>query len=213
MGQGRLRPHRRAHCDQVKTKGAPQRVVGRSPTAFSRHGQNDRGAGVLPMPVLPISHPMDEVHGLFYSFCRGSRALPMLSFFTYVVHAVSENHFKLRTWAVTNSFNCPGHRKAMGAPPPNPHENNKDSNPPRCARSANNGEGRMGAIRPHPPTRNNVPGPCQFGSLHVGHDTTWAVTAFQIRTRSQAGSRIPALPGLMFGPVPCCGGGSDQNAG
>ena len=34
-------------------------------------------------------------------------------FFTYVVHAVSENHFKL------------GHRKAMGAPPPNPHENKK----------------------------------------------------------------------------------------
>ena len=38
---------------------------------------------------------MDFVHGFFYSFCRGSHALPMLSFFTYVVHAVSENHFKL----------------------------------------------------------------------------------------------------------------------
>ena len=41
----------------------PQRGAGRSPAAFSRHGQNDREAGVLPMPVLPIPNPMDEVHG------------------------------------------------------------------------------------------------------------------------------------------------------
>ena len=31
MGQARLR--RRAHCDQVKIKGAPQRAVGRSPAS------------------------------------------------------------------------------------------------------------------------------------------------------------------------------------
>ena len=45
-------------------KGAPQRVVGRSPAAFSRNGQNDREAGVLPIPVLPSTPPMDEVHGI-----------------------------------------------------------------------------------------------------------------------------------------------------
>ena len=43
--------------------------------------------------------------GVFYSFCRGSRALPMLSFFTYVVHAVSENHFKFVSWAVIPNGN------------------------------------------------------------------------------------------------------------
>ena len=68
MGQGRL--PRRAHCDQVKTKGAPQRGAGRSPAAFSRHGQNDREAGVLPMPVLPNPNPMDEVHGDKMFWCK-----------------------------------------------------------------------------------------------------------------------------------------------
>ena len=42
----------------------PQRGAGRRPAAFSRNGQNDREAGVLPVPVLPISPPMDEVHGI-----------------------------------------------------------------------------------------------------------------------------------------------------
>ena len=37
-------------------------------------------ASVIPVG-FPPSHPMDEVRGFFYSFCRGSRALPMLSFF------------------------------------------------------------------------------------------------------------------------------------
>ena len=90
--------------------------------------------------------------------------MPMLSFFTYVVHAVSENHFKLGTWVVTKIQIRPvarvprttgrkGKKEAMGAPPPNPHENNKDSNPPCCPRSANNREGRMGAISPQAPNQ------------------------------------------------------------
>ena len=46
----------------------------------------------------------------------------------------------------------------MGALPPNPHENNKDSNPPCCPRSANNREGRKkgeewGLFAPKPLTR------------------------------------------------------------
>ena len=55
MGQGRL--PRRAHCDQVKTEGASQLVVGRSPAAFSRNGQNGREAGALPIPVHSQSPP------------------------------------------------------------------------------------------------------------------------------------------------------------
>ena len=69
----------------------------------------------------------------------------------------------------------------MGAPPPNPHENNKDLNHPCCPRSANNRDGRKkedewGLFAPKPPTRNNVPGPDQFGSPHTRHDGTWVVT-------------------------------------
>ena len=56
---------------------------------------------------------MDEVHGIiFIRFAKVLVRFLCFHFFTYVVHAVSENHFKLGTWT--------GYEKAMGAPPPNP---------------------------------------------------------------------------------------------
>ena len=46
------------------------------------------------MPVLPIPHPMDEVRGIiFVRFAGVLVCCPCFHFFTYVVHAVSENHF------------------------------------------------------------------------------------------------------------------------
>ena len=114
------------------------------------------------MPVLP--NPMDEVHGFFIRFAEVLVRCLCFHFSPYVVHAVSEDHFKPGAWAE--------HRKAMGASPPNPHENKKDSNPPCCPRSANNREGRMGAIRPQTPHQELVPGP---GCLaHRTPDTTQA---------------------------------------
>ena len=56
----------------------------------------------------------------------------------------------------------------MGTPPPNPHENKKIRNCP--------GLGKLWGLRPQTPTRNNVPGPDQFGAAHVGQDTTRIVT-------------------------------------
>ena len=83
MGQARRQPSRRAHCDQVKTKGAPQRGAGRSPAAFFRHGltrakRARAHAGSSHSPSHGRS-PWDY----FYSFCRVflQCTLPMLSFF------------------------------------------------------------------------------------------------------------------------------------
>ena len=56
------------------------------------------------MPVLPIPVPMDEVHGFFIRFAEVLVRCLCFHFFTYVVHTVSENHFKLGTWAVTKMF-------------------------------------------------------------------------------------------------------------
>ena len=55
--------------------------------------------------------------GFFIRFANVLVRCLYFHFFTYVVHAVSENHFKPASWA--------GYKKAMGAPPPNPHENKK----------------------------------------------------------------------------------------
>ena len=147
MGQGETFPSCPLRPSKNK-KSAPQRVVGRRPTAFSRLGSERSGRD-------PIPHPMDEVRGFFYSFCRALVRCLCFRFSTYVVHAVSENHFKPASWAVTI----------------------KDSNPLCCPRSANNREGKNGGYSPpRPPTRNNVPGPDQFGHSVIGHDGTWAVT-------------------------------------
>ena len=54
------------------------------------------------MPVLPIPNPMDEVRGgIFIRFAEVLVRCLCFHFSTYVVHAVSGNHFKLGTWAVT----------------------------------------------------------------------------------------------------------------
>ena len=46
---------------------------------------------------------MDEVHGIiFIRFAKVLVRFLCFHFFTYVVHAVSENHFKLGTWTVTD---------------------------------------------------------------------------------------------------------------
>ena len=59
------------------------------------------------MPVLPIPNPMDEVHGgIFIRFAEVLVRCLCFHFFTYVVHAVSENHVKFGTWAVTLSSTC-----------------------------------------------------------------------------------------------------------
>ena len=64
------------------------------------------------MPVLPIPNPMDEVRGgIFIRFAEVLVRCLCFHFSTYVVHAVSENHFKLGTWAVTFFI-------FMGAEPP-----------------------------------------------------------------------------------------------
>ena len=88
MGQVRRQPNRRAHCDQVKTKGKTAQVVsclnvrckpnswglgssgpsgvrGGALLLFPGMGSRER-SGRDPMPVLPIHLPMDEVHGVFY---------------------------------------------------------------------------------------------------------------------------------------------------
>ena len=75
----------------------PQWGAGRSPAAFSM-GSRER-SGREPMPVLP--NPMDEVHGgIFIRFAEFLVRCLCFHFSPYVVHAVSENHFKLGTWAV-----------------------------------------------------------------------------------------------------------------
>ena len=57
---------------------------------------------------------MDKVHGIIsIRFVEVLVRCLCFHFFTYVVHVVSENHFKL------------GPRKAMGTPPPTPLENKK----------------------------------------------------------------------------------------
>ena len=100
---------------------------------------------------------MDFVHGVFYSFCRGSRALPMLSFFHICRPCGERESFQTRILGSYNKRFKPfllsacreqqggkekGKKEAMGALPPNPRENIKDSNPPCCPRAANNREGR-----------------------------------------------------------------------
>ena len=62
MGQVRRQPNRRAHCDQVKTEGPPSLVRGGALLLFPGVGSRER-SGRDPTPVLPIPHPMDEVHG------------------------------------------------------------------------------------------------------------------------------------------------------
>ena len=57
------------------------------------------------MPVLPIPHPMDKVHGFFIRFAEVLVRCLCFHFSPYVVHAVSGNHFKLGTWAVTMDVN------------------------------------------------------------------------------------------------------------
>ena len=48
---------------------------------------------------------MDEVHGgIFIRFAEVLVRCLCFHFFTYVVHAVSENHFKPVSWAVTNNL-------------------------------------------------------------------------------------------------------------
>ena len=55
------------------------------------------------MLVLPIPNPRDEVHGgIFIRFAEVLVRCLCFHFSPYVVYAVSENHFKLGTWAVTN---------------------------------------------------------------------------------------------------------------
>ena len=76
MGQVRRRLHRRAHCDQVKTKkhnGSGEATP--APSCPLRPSKNKRcaPAGSSHLPSHGRS-PWDY----FYSFCRGSRALPML---------------------------------------------------------------------------------------------------------------------------------------
>ena len=80
---------------------------------------------------------MDEVHGIIsISFAEVLVRCLCFPLSTYVIHAVSKNHFKLGTWAVTkiqtlSAARVPrttereGKKKAMGAPPPNPRENKK----------------------------------------------------------------------------------------
>ena len=50
--------------------------------------------------------------GFFIRFAEVLVRCLCFHFFTYVVHAVSENHFKLGTWA--------GYKKAMGLRPQTP---------------------------------------------------------------------------------------------
>ena len=72
-------------CD-VPTEGVwgpsgPSGLQGGALLLFSGMGSRER-SGRDPMPVLPNPNPMDEVHGgYFYSFCRRSCVLPMLSLF------------------------------------------------------------------------------------------------------------------------------------
>ena len=75
-----------------------------------------------PRRFLPITPPMDEVHGFFIRFAEVLVRCLCFHFFTYVVHAVSENHFKPALWAVTNSFNCPGPKiqESYGGSAPKP---------------------------------------------------------------------------------------------
>ena len=87
--------------------------------------------------------------GFFIRFAEVLVRCLCFHFSPYVIRAVSENHFEPASWA--------GYKKAMGALPPNPLENNKDSNPPCCPRSANNREERMGAIRPQTPNQEQCP--------------------------------------------------------
>ena len=64
------------------------------------------GMGVSPCRFysFPIPHPMDEVHGgIFIRFAEVLVRCLCFHFFTYVVHAVSENHVKFGTWAVALS--------------------------------------------------------------------------------------------------------------
>ena len=58
----------------------PSGLQGGALLLFSGTGSRER-SGRDPVPVLSIPHPMDEVRGVFYSFFRGFRALPILSFF------------------------------------------------------------------------------------------------------------------------------------
>ena len=60
------------------------------------------------MPVLPIPNPMDEVRGgIFIRFAEVLVRCLCFHFSPYVVHAVSKNHFKLGTWAVTKIQTLP----------------------------------------------------------------------------------------------------------
>ena len=80
-GSGRRQPNRRAHCDQVKNKRCAPAGCRAEPYCFFPAGIALSEASVIPAGFFPFPPPMDEVHGFFYSFCRGSRALPMLSLF------------------------------------------------------------------------------------------------------------------------------------
>ena len=105
------------HCDQPIFR--PQRVVGRSPTAFFRLGseRSDRD----PSRFFPFPLPWTKSMGfIFSSFAEVLVRCLCFPLSTYVIHAVNENHFKLGTWAITN----------------------KDQNPPCCPRAANNREGK-----------------------------------------------------------------------
>ena len=113
-----------------------------------------------PMPVLFFSHsnPMDKVHGgISIRFAVVLVCLPMLSPFHVGSPCGERESFQAR---ILSSYK------------------QRFIIPPCCPRSANNREGRKkgkngGYSPPPPPTRNNVPGPDQFGSPHVRHDTSW----------------------------------------
>ena len=100
-----------------QTKGvwgltAPAGCRARSPTAFSRLGSRER-SGRDPSRFFPFSPPMDEVHGIIsISFAEVLVRCLCFPLSTYVIHAVSKNHFKPGTWA--------GYRKEWGLFAPKP---------------------------------------------------------------------------------------------
>ena len=207
MGQARLCLRRRAHCDQPRkekhngsgealpTPSCPLRPTKKGKAQWVRRG--------FAYAVVPTATNQERKSTMGQArLCLRRRAHCSWSLDPISGRITHQIRHKLETPQLPeNNLGSYGKSKLWGLRPQAPRgiKRFKPSLLP-AFREQQGGKKKgeeWGLFAPKPLTRNNVPGPDQFGAAHVRHDTTWAVTFFTWSQRARRG--IPPDP---LRPVP-----------
>ena len=170
-----------------KNRRRPPAGCGAEPCCFFPAWAHASEAGVSPCRFFPFPPSHGRSPWVFIRFAEVLVRCLCFHFSTYVVHAVSENHFKLETWAQDTG-------KLWGLRP----QTLSVVRVPRTTEREGKKE-RMGAIRPQPPNQEQCPWTRSVGASHTRYDGTWAVT-FLLGRNGHDGS-ADALPDpLLLAP-------------